>query len=495
MHPSDSPPILPLSLPGLVAGHGSLEPLFDSAHAFDRLDPFVEAVRAWRLPDAHSVGIEGPCPALVRAILEEARHTEALADSADITDTPPALPDAPSALRPVLGGQQAYIDYTPGVLAKLDALDAVNAADPACLGWYGLIEYDAFGSDRPISRTELPRAEPLGDRRPLLSLQIHPGARRWRHHDMRRVPPPERAWLEKQVDALGAQLAYAGRRLPGFDRSPAFARLRRLAADYEHARVRARNVADFNSVFSVRQFRRLGFRAPCVRLGELMAALIDDDTVRPRLATVLADLVHRRPEIEATIRETVDRARGFDLLMGPERARPFPLRWTEPTSGLRLPLRLERRGVDHRLSADGSDALEIDLGAAGPSELEELLHTHGRALSFDVFLPVFLFRLGLAGLVNGKGSLRYSLVLARLLETLYGHHHPPNLLVAGRCPAASSAVDSPLVAAIRQRRPDLPPEVEALETTLVGASLSLEPDELRALVGRVWHDGPGERVR
>src|SRR5439155_13557913 len=85
---------------------------------------------------------------------------------------------------PVVAGQQAYVYYRLGMVAKVDALEQCRASR-LCV----LVVYDAFGSDRLFSCTDLPSVN--GSRDPLLSLHFHPGKRAHAGKDLRFVPLPD----------------------------------------------------------------------------------------------------------------------------------------------------------------------------------------------------------------------------------------------------------------------------------------------------------------
>ena len=185
---------------------------------------------------------------------------------------------SPTIPRPVVfAGQQAYVDYRLGMVAKVDALDALNPSTAA--GVCGLVEYDGFASDRLISRTDLPAVAQSADAR--LTLRFHPGARAHGGKDPRFVPVPPAAALERIRADLRGAITLTARATPGFDASAARRRLDDVWDDYLYAHRHARHAGDFNVVWTIRTLRCLGYRSPVFAVGDLW------DT--PWMAGVMAD--------------------------------------------------------------------------------------------------------------------------------------------------------------------------------------------------------------
>ncbi|HEX6159402.1 MAG TPA: hypothetical protein VF111_04495, partial [Thermoanaerobaculia bacterium] len=95
----------------------------------------------------------------------------------------------------------------------------------------------------------------------------------------------------------------------------------------------------------------------------------------------------------------------------------------------------------------------------------------------DIFTPLFLFRLGVSGIVNGRGSIKYSLVLARVMERLFDTRHPPNLLCSCAPPPRG-----PFAEAVRVKFGRLP----EWEPTLIARLLCDDPPVLRRQIAESW---------
>ena len=430
-----------------------LAPLIEAAQAFDELAPFQAAVA--RQPDA---------PDLWPAVLATA---EDFAGRAGVP--PPCRPAAGGRL--CFGGQQPYVDYYPAVLAKLDALEESGTA-----AFYAFADHAPLGSDPWLARTEMPCA---GMAEGLLRFHVHRPLRRHLGKDLRFVPPPGPIVLADLAEKLKAMISRTAKALPpgAFDRRAAFDRLRLLALDFEEAARRARSAGEFNSVWSARLFARLGFRLPLLPLCDLLAR----EEVLPRVAATLAAFVERQPLFAESMEEALRFADARELHWSLKPPGHVPLAVTDPRSGLRHTLVLERRGSDAWL-VGGSEAFNV--GRADAAALEELLRRLAGRWSLDVFVPLFLFRLGAAGIVNGRGSIRYSLMLAHVHSRLFGEPHPPNLLAS-----CSPPLDGPFADAVRRERGGLPGALDGREPTLIPRLLAGREDEIRAEIAASWRNG------
>lgn len=354
-------------------------------------------------------------PALARAV---ARASRKFADLAGIDDG--VLTSG------AFGGQQPYVDYYPAVPAKLDPLEE-------CGGFYAFAEYAPFGSDPWMARSELPSVAASDG---LLRLVFHGPMRAYEGRDMRFVPPPSSlAHVEERLKELISTTA----RVVALDRKRAFERLRELLADYEFARERATSAGVFNAIWSARTFRRIGFRVPFV----LLSDLLEDEELLPCIAETLALFTRERALVDECVRESVDHG----------------LRFTTKDGG---PLAIaDAKGI--RRFVPFVDA-------------EQLRANRGR-WSLDIFTPLFLFRLGVTGIVNGRGSIKYSLVLARVMQRLFGVAHPPNLLCSCAPPASG-----PFAEAVRVKRGVMP----EWEPTLIARLLCGDPAVIRNEIAESW---------
>jgi hypothetical protein len=140
--------------------------------------------------------------------------------------------------------------------------------------------------------------------------------------------------------------------------------------------------------------------------------------------------------------------------------------------GFRRPLRVMRRGADVWLN-------EHNVGRADAASLEEFLRGVQGRWSLDVFAPLFLFRLGIGGIVNGRGSIRYSLVLAHVQRRLFGTKHVPNLLCS-----CSPIANGPFAEAVRRKYGALPDALR--EPTLITRLLESDPATIRREIAESW---------
>ncbi len=375
------------------------------------------------------------------------------------------------AAAPVLGAQQPYVDYYPAVLAKLDALEAARAP------FYAFADYAPLGSYPWLARTELPSVTaPDG----LLRLHVHRANGAERGKDMRFVAVPTHAALDGVRVKLVTAIKRTARQLPpgAFDEHDAFARLRALLAHQQEARARARSAAEFNAIWSARTFRELGFTVPLLSLSELL----DHDAVLPSVARTLAAFVQHNALVTESIAEVLRLDVHGAIPFAPKETGHVPLALADARTGLRRPLRAQRRGADWWLVAAHGDE-EFNVGRADAPALEELLRSVRGRWSPDVFVPVLLFRLGAAGIVSGRGSIRYSLVVARVMRRLFGEPHPANLLCS--CAPAPSG---PFVEALRSARGELPAAVRASEPALIARLLYSDAAAIRKEIAASWRD-------
>jgi hypothetical protein len=320
-----------------------------------------------------------------------------------------------------------------------------------------------------MARTAVPSVSAVDG---LLPLKFHRSLRTQRGKDLRFVPPPSAAVLAHVAEQLKEMITLTAKLLPpdSFSKKAAFARLRVLLGDYEEARVRARNAGEFNSLWSIRTFHRLGFRLPFVSLSEL---LVRSELLGSVAETLAVFIKHNALFIES-INEAMEFDEGNDLNFNRKEPGHLPLALADPESGVRRALRLERSGADYLLVSTNGTKEIFNVGRADTPALAELLHRLSGRWSLDVFTPVFLFRLGVSGIINGRGSIRYSLVLAHVLKRLFGESHVPNLLCS-----CSPKLAGPFVDAVRLAHGQLPASMHAREPTLISRLLSTDEAVIR----------------
>ncbi|HEX6099450.1 MAG TPA: hypothetical protein VF432_24260 [Thermoanaerobaculia bacterium] len=410
-----------------------LAPLMETASATDQGERFRELVLAQPL-DA----------TLARAVREAGR---AFAERAEIEEG--------MLTSGAFGGQQPYVDYYPAVPAKLDPLDE-------CGGFYAFADYAPLGSDAWMARSELPSVTAAGG---LLRLVFHRPLRAHEGKDLRFVPPPSRETLADVEEKLKAMISATARVVP-VARKEMFARLRVLLADYEFAREHASSAGAFNAIWSARTFRRIGFRAPLLSLADLVAS----DDLLPSIAETLALFIRERRAVAECVAEALALDDEHTLHFTGKGEDHVPLAIADG-NGTRQPVRFD----GDRLVANGQ---ALDAGPDAASLAEFLRVNRGR-WSLDVFAPLFLFRAGVTGIVNGRGSIRYSLVLGKVMHRLFGVAHPPNLLCSCSPPPAG-----PFAEAVRRTLGD--EAVRGCEPTLIQRLLYDEPETIRRQIAESW---------
>lgn len=442
---------------------GNLRPLIEEACAVDDLGRFTALLAEKALVETHPL----PLWKAVRAC------TLSLADKAGVV----AEPWSERMTRPCFAGQQPYVDYYPAVLAKLDALEASGGAS-----FYGFGDYAPLGSDHWMSRTALPSAGAAGG---LLSFNFHRSVRAQQGRDLRFVATPDSSVIAELAEKLKGMITHTAKWVSteSFSKKSAFARMRLLLNDYEEARRRADNAGEFNVLWSVRVFHRLGFRLPFVSLSELLA----HDELIPSVAATLSAFIRDNELFIESIDEALQLDDGGELNFNRKEPGHVPLALADPESHVRRSLRVERSGPDYLLVSTGGTKEVFNVGSADTGTLEELLRRLNGRWSLDVFAPIFLFRLGVAGIINGRGSIRYSLVLAHVMKRLFGERHPPNLLCS-----CSPRLTGPFVSAVRNAYGRLPDNLRSREPTLLSRLLSSGEETIREEIAASWRDGERE---
>lgn len=430
----------------------ALAPLLESACATDDADTFIR--------DVHAMPANGTLARTVRASANAFAHTAAIA-------LPVMCDDGPIAF----AGQQPYVDYYPAVPVKLDALASCGGAS-----FFAFADYAPLGSDPWMSRTELPSVAAADG---VLRLCFQRSLRAQQGRDLRFVPPPDAALLALIAGKLKGMITDAARHAT-FAKGDAYRRLRELLADYEEARLRAGSLGAFNAIASARLFRRLGFRLPFVSLSELLAR----EELLPHIGETLAVFIREQALLVEAVSEAMAHDDRGELHFTPKESGHVPLAITGSDDGIRRPVRLVMNGGDHLLVA--GDEM-FNAGRADAASLAELLHRLRGRWSLDVFAPLFLFNLGVAGIVNGRGSIRYSLVLGHVMKRLFGVRHAPNLL----CSSAPRP-SGPLIEAVCHARGGLPPALRDYERTLIDRLLTNDPATIHEEIRVAWRNGePG----
>src|SRR6185436_7917243 len=427
----------------------ALADLLESACATDDPQTFLSGVQA--------MPANPPLARVVRASADD------FADHAGV-DRPAMRDDGPIAF----AGQQPYVDYYPAVPVKLDALASCGGAS-----FFAFADYAPLGSDPWMSRTELPAVAAPDS---VLRLCFVRSLRAWEGRDLRFVPPPEPALLALIAERLKGMITEAAR-YTAFAKGDAYARLRELLAGYEEARTRARSLGEFTAIASARLFRRLGFSLPFVSLSDLLAR----EELLPSIAETLAVFIREHALVVEAVEEAMSHDERGELHFTHKESGHIPLAVAGAEDGIRRPMRLAMSGGDHLLVAGGET---FNAGRADAASLVELLRRLRGRWSLDVFAPLFLFRMGVSGIVNGRGSIRYSLVLGHVTQRLFGERHMPNLLCS--CAPRPSG---PLIEAVCRARGGLPAALRDYEPTLIDRFLTNDAAAIREEIRTAWRNG------
>jgi hypothetical protein len=310
----------------------------------------------------------------------------------------------PAETRLVYVAHQTHVDFSRSVVAKLRAARDLDApATAAVMLW---LDTDRIGSDKAATTIALP-----GDGAD--------GALRLVPHRLRnlepRFAPVERERLEEVVDRLHRWVDDAA----GDARAAAHARVARLAAALDGAGAPA--LAECNRALATVLLREhLGF--------EPRAAFVSTLAGRGLLSATVADALSRIEDVVRVFNAAVDelRAAGVDAQVRPLAGDYLPLNWACERCGARRRLHLERNGPDrHAAFACSCGAGRRFWLGSGELSLGELEAT-GR-WSTDVTLPVYLNDLS-SGVVVGRSSALYGLVLDRVLERVLGRRAIPMLV-------------------------------------------------------------------
>ncbi len=305
--------------------------------------------------------------------------------------------------------QQPGADYRRSVTAKLVALAALHSARPDRVDpLFVLIDTDRAHSSKAATR--IAWQDGAGHRHLLKLTPAGTERLEFRHLP---VDPPQLAAVADRLAAYVRQLP-AGRAAAG-DRLD---RLRPLLAPAVPVPFGAYAAAVGG--FLLR--RRLG--------QDLPTATVSDMTADGSLAAVLASLLGALEDFVAAFNARVAglRAAGIATAVGPLPPDYLPLFYSCPAEGSRLRLRRVRRGGAFFAEGVGPAgvAYSFPLGTRG-NDLDAILAA-GR-WSPDVTLPVLLAG-RFAGMVAGRSSALYSLVLTSAMRAALGRDLGPILVPA-----------------------------------------------------------------
>ena len=440
--------------PGSTKG---LDLLKEKANVFDDREKFMQNVKEWP-KKKNSVSL----------FLAMARLNNDLEQRAGTGFT--ILDTEPRSNVFVWSAQQAYIDYSLGVVSKLEALDSI--ADQAQT-LFGLVGYDFFGSDGMISQTRIPTALPNA-RENLMGIRIHYKYRKRKHRDMRFVPPPDKKQLDdarpKMKGTLKTAFKYIGDQITLSEKVEAFQRLGNILEDYEYARTHSQSVADFNTIWAVRIFRKLGYKVLFCEMDKLL----DHEELSMSVAETLGRTIRENRLFVESVNQILREAGDCDLRISPQELGYVPIFMTDEISGKRFPLRCNRVGPDHFLASAADYGFKVNIGAAADEDVQSFLEDYKGCWSPNVFLPLFMYRCGFHGFVSGTSSLKYSIVIGHVMEKVFEEKHPPNLFCAG-----TPRPEGPLHTAVFRMLGELPEAVRDCPPTLIYRLIFSGKDAIR----------------
>jgi hypothetical protein len=297
-------------------------------------------------------------------------------------------------------GQQLCVDYGPSVIAKLVALSELQADARGVALW---VDTDRAGSEKRMTSIAWPRP---GGRE---GISLAPPGSKKREPRFIHVEQP---LLMKALDRLRTYLGESGAGTRSLER---YARLREIISSPP-----AHTLADLSARLTEFVLAENGIRPAHVRLSRLLE--------EGRVAERVEACVNALPRVIEAFNGALSdlRAAGVDPLLHPLADDYLPLRLACEADGTRLPLR-RRDGVG------GPDAVaRCQCGASyrfrlGGDQLSiaEITRTH--RWSPDVLLPVFLNGLA-SGVVGGRSSAVYGMVLNRVLREALGEEPIPMLV-------------------------------------------------------------------
>jgi hypothetical protein len=346
-----------------------------------------------------------------RRLLESKGVFDDPASFADAVDRPvrPGLIrhlGLPDGATPVYVGQQVQPDYPGSVTAKFRAArDLVELANAEPLIVW--LDTDRAGSHKGQTAITWP-----GSGGVTRTTRLVP--RRWKELEVRFVPV-----TEDDLRAAFSEMARWIGDLPRADRPGA--EERRAAMAEEVLAAQPWTLADANRAFASFLLRgALSFAPRSVFASDLLAPALVADAV--------AEVIARIDDVIAVFNRAVDGllSQDVDPLVKPVPEDYLPLHHSCPEDGARRRLVHERRGADHFAvnACPCGREYRFHLGA-GSGPLGELAETD--RWSPDVTLPVYMNGL-VGGVVVGRSSALYGLVLNEVVEKVLGERPVPMLV-------------------------------------------------------------------
>lgn len=337
--------------------------------------------------------------------------------------TPAAKPDLANHLGLenkiiIWSGQQLYVDYRQSVLSKIQCLHTVTQTNSRLFPLFLWADTDRSGSDLLMTKLAWPNSDPKG------RISIAPP--KTDELELRFVTLNAKL-LQSAVDRLGTHLHHSGHK-----RKEAKDRYRCLRELFINSNPGAL------STFNLRLTRFLMANV----LGVNPTAVIVSDLLHAGLFLAELELMlNRLPDVIRVFNQTIQALirRDIDPQVKPLPDDYLPLFFSCEKDYRRLRLSHQLEGRNHFAVADCKcgQRYKFYLGQAALS-MAEIAPT--RRWSPDVTLPLLLNNF-VSGLVAGKSSALYGLVLNQVLGQVLGHKPVP-VLVPQSLEAGPEQIDS-----------------------------------------------------
>ena len=314
----------------------------------------------------------------------------------------------------ICSGQQLYVDYRQSVLSKLLMLKELEQ-DTELLPFFLWVDTDRSGSDNLITKFAWPKPSKKGP------VRIAPSKTRDIESRFVRLDASQ---LRSAIDKLETHLRDSG--------------VRRDGAKLKYQRLRAIFIQEKAEILSSFNYRISSFLLDN-QLGFFPRSTILSEALNRGLLTDEINLIlNQLDDVIRVFNETVQShlAKGIDPHVEPRKTDYLPLFYSCDVDDHRLRLHHVVDGDDHfavGLCTCGED-YRFFLGTNNLS-IEQIAQTD--RWSVDVLLPAFLNNL-VSGLVAGKSSGLYMMVINSVLRQVLGVSPVPILLPAEVDPLAGS---------------------------------------------------------
>ena len=302
-------------------------------------------------------------------------------------------------------GQQIYTDYSLSTLSKVMTLRDIATQDririTPLLLW---MDTDRSGSDKLISRIVWPRREQS------ISISIAPPGTKKREA---RYVEIDALVLKKAIDRLGTYL------FETHPDAPTRKRYRRLRSLFVAEGIST--LRDFNHRLTQFLFQEnFDFDPPFVFVSNILNQGVITEAVNQCLNAL--------PDMIAIFNEEIDALKRREISPQVKRLPNdyLPLNYSCPIDFQRIKLRHEIKGADHLATGvcGCGQRFFFNLGS-GVLDASEIIETN--RWSPDLTLPIFLNDF-VSGVVLGKSSALYGIVLNNTIRRVFGKEPVPGLL-------------------------------------------------------------------